>query len=182
VNIFCVGGIPNLLCIGLYRACRGWFRNSRNGTTNISHLEDYASAHVANYFWVLVGILTFGVGLNIHPSVKSYVESVEKKAADIIKTPLMGRRVLNEGTPLLRKKFGDKPVLTKMGSMRAGPALSHTPANGDATAATATANHVKYSYIPRLYHQHEKQSHATREPNSTDETMVQSSPSRQGSM
>jgi proton-dependent oligopeptide transporter, POT family len=178
VNIFCVGGIPNLLCIGLYRACRGWFRNSRNGTTNISHLEDYASAHVANYFWVLVGILVFGVILNIHPSVKSYVESVEKKAADIIKTPLMGRRLLNEGTPLLRKKFGDKPVLAKMGSMRAGPSLSHTPANVDAAAA----NHVKYSYIPRLYHQHEKHSRAPNEPHSTDDTLVHSSPSRHGSM
>jgi len=29
LNIFCVGGIPNFICIFLYQVCQGWFRNSR---------------------------------------------------------------------------------------------------------------------------------------------------------
>lgn len=164
VNIFCVGGIPNLLCIVLYRACQGWFRNSRDGTTNISHVQDYASAHVAKYFGVLVAILCFGIVLNIHPSVRSFVDSVEKKAVDLIRTPVTGTRLLNEGTPLLRKKFGNGPVLVKMGSMRAGPSLSHT-----ASDEAAKNQHIKYSYIHRLYHhQQQKQPDLTSKSNDTE--------------
>jgi proton-dependent oligopeptide transporter, POT family len=147
INIFCVGGIPNILCIALYQACEGWFRNSR-GDTNIQHVDDYVTAHVAKYFWVLVGILIFGIILNTLTTVRSFVESVEKTAADIVKTPLIThRRPTDEETPLLLgKKFG-QPVLYKMGSMRAGPTLSHT--NDD--EAAKHKHNVKYSYIHRLY-------------------------------
>jgi POT family proton-dependent oligopeptide transporter len=141
INIFCVGGIPNLFCILLYQACEGWFRNSR-GDTNIQHVEDYATAHVSKYFWVLVGILLFGVFLNTLSVVRDFVDSVEKSAIDLVKTPIPSRRAADEETPLLRKKFGLGPVLNKMGSMRAGPSLSHT---------NASPKHVKYSFIHRLY-------------------------------
>ena len=140
INIFCVGGIPNLLCIGLYRACEGWFRNS-HGDTNIQHVEDYVTANVAKYFWVLVGILVFGIVLNTRPAVRTFVESVEKKAADLVKSPLV-RRPADEETALLGKKFN--PVLYKMGSMRAGPSLSHTKEDKKQTK-------VKYNYISQLY-------------------------------
>eukprot|EP00977_Amphora_coffeiformis_P001021 scaffold220_cov169-Amphora_coffeaeformis.AAC.1 len=125
INIFCVGGIPNAFCILLYQGCRGWFRNSR-GDTNIQHIEDYTTARVGNYFWVLVAILLFGVGVNVLPGVRDLVESTEKKSAEIVKTPLTPHRrrpAADEETPLIGRKFGKEPVLAKMGSMREGPKI-----------------------------------------------------------
>jgi proton-dependent oligopeptide transporter, POT family len=139
INIFCVGGIPNVLCIALYHLCQGWFRNSR-GDMNISDLEDYVSASVGNYFWVLVAVLMIGIFLNSLSPVRSFVESIEATAKDLVKTPQT--RPL-ESTPLLQKRFGDQPYLYKSGSMRAGPSLSHTEA--------ANIKVTKASYIARLY-------------------------------
>ena len=143
VNIFCVGGIPNALCIFLYQACRGWFRNSTYGDTNIQHIDDYATAHVANYFWVLVGILLFGVLLNVLPAVRDLVETTEQKAAEIVKTPLTPflRKAggADEETPLIGRKFGKEPVLHKMGSMREGPKIK-------------TPKRIKTRLLKKLYH------------------------------
>jgi len=148
VNIFCVGGIPNVLCIMLYQACQGWFRNSRSGDTNIQHIEDYTTAHVSRYFCVLVGILVFGIIINLLPSIRDYVDSVEKEAADLVRTPILQKRAMvspGESTPLLKKRvFGNGPVLFKMGSMRAGPSLSQKRLNKG-------SDHVKSKYIPKLY-------------------------------
>ena len=99
VNIFCVGGIPNVICIFLYQICQGWFRNDR-GDTNLSHLDDYATAHVYKYFCVLLCILLFGVALNLYGPVRRFVEGTEQTAADIIKTPMMQR------TPRLQSRKG----------------------------------------------------------------------------
>jgi hypothetical protein len=143
INIFCVGGIPNVLCILLYQACRDWFRNTTHGTLNIQHIEDYATAHVSNYFWVLVSILLFGVILNILPPVRNMVDATEQKAAEIVKTPLtpMLRRrgAPGEETPLIRRKFGKGPDLQKMGSMREGPKIG-------------TPKKIKTRVIQKLYH------------------------------
>ena len=95
-NIFCVGGIPNIISIFLYQACQDWFRNSTHGNTNISHISDYATAHVYKYFLVLMGILFFGIFINTLPSVRDFVDSIETKAAELVKTPRM--------TPLLRER------------------------------------------------------------------------------
>ena len=147
LNLFCVGGIPNILCIFLYNACRGWFRNAR-GTISVHLLEDYTSAHVYKYFLVLFGISLLGIIINLLPSVKEYVISIEEKATDMIKTPVMKKRPKrfrsqassdtdyspksDEESPLLRAKrhqaylkYGSGPVLHKSGSMRAGPSLGH---------------------------------------------------------
>ena len=132
--------------------------NSR-GTTNISYIEDYATAHVKYYFLVLLGVMIFGILLNILPAVRDFVTSIEELAADIVKTPAVSRMNsmnvskspvasrggggedgTNEQTHLLLtpsssrkykeylKKIKDRtgPVLYKLGSMRAGPTLSHT--------------------------------------------------------
>lgn len=152
VNIFCVGGIPNVICIGLYQACQSWFRNAR-GDTNLQHLKDYATAHVGNYFAVLLLILLFGICLNVYGPVREFVESTEEQAAELVKTPIIrkpnivGR--IDEESPLLRvqqhQKYMDSdkgPVLYKMGSMRAGPSLSHKESKHKA---------VKKSFIPELY-------------------------------
>jgi POT family proton-dependent oligopeptide transporter len=139
INLFCIGGLPNVICIALYNLCEGWFRNAE-GNTRISHLEDYASAHVDNYFLLLFVISLFGVVLNVLPPIKAYVEDVEAKAAEIIKTPKTPMRPPRrereaaeqdvESSPLIRAqrhqaylKYGSGPVLYKSGSMRAGYSL-----------------------------------------------------------
>jgi hypothetical protein len=141
VNLFCVGGIPNVLCIFLYQACRGWFLNSKR-TASIHRLEDYASARIDKYFLVLLGISLLGVFVNILPPVRDFVTSIEEKATEMVKTPVMKRPTAarrkmsteyssDEESPLLRVnrhqaylKYGSGPVLYKQGSMRAGPSLS----------------------------------------------------------
>lgn len=139
INIFCVGGIPNVLCLFLYHICQGWFRNSR-GDANIQRIEDYATAHVGNYFFVLVGILMIGMLINALPSVRDFVDGTEKKVSELVRTPMTPRHPPtrpDEETPLLRR---DAPVLYKMGSMRAG-----TISKMDAVKT------VKAKYIQRLY-------------------------------
>lgn len=80
-NLFCIGGIPNMLSLGLYRMCDQWFHNNE-GSGNIHLIRDYSEAHVANYFVVLLGIVTLGVLVNLLPPVRNWIASVERKAAD----------------------------------------------------------------------------------------------------
>lgn len=147
VNLFCVGGLPNFLCIALYHIGARWFTNSR-GTTEISDLEDYVSAHVYKYFFVLLLICFFGVGVNLLPAVKNWVASIEEEAAEALKTPMatpkMGRKPIrnkldeldpSERTALLKAKkhenylkHGSGPTLYKQGSFRAGAILQQARA------------------------------------------------------
>ena len=129
INIFCVGGLPNLFCIFLYKYCAIWFRNTRDGSTNLTHVSDYVTAHIHKYFSVLILILLVGIVLNLLPRISKFVENTEQRAIDIVKTPLLSKqhqkngKVDLESTPLLRRKF-ERPLM-KMGSMRAGPSLRH---------------------------------------------------------
>jgi hypothetical protein len=152
VNIFCVGGIPNIICIGLYQACQSWFRNAR-GDTNLQHVEDYATAHISRYFGVLLLILLLGVCLNVYGPIQRFVEGTEQRAAELVKTPILRKPKIvghmDEESPLLKAQqyqkyldYGKGPVLYKLGSMRAGPALSHKESKQKA---------IKKSFIPQLY-------------------------------
>ncbi|KAL3930798.1 MAG: hypothetical protein SGBAC_011607 [Bacillariaceae sp.] len=156
-NIFCVGGLPNFLCIFLYHICSPWFESS-DGTTSISHIDEYSTAKIGNYFYVLLGIMLFGVALNILPPVRDFVDGIENRAVDLLKTPKIQRgrprrdEEMDENTALLTPgskryqdylKFGDAPVLYKMGSMRAGASLS----NSD----IGHSKPIKYKYIPKYY-------------------------------
>lgn len=108
--------------------------------------------------------MLFGIILNVLPSVRGYVESIEDRASDIVKTPHIGkspptaamRRHDQETTPLVattprkRKyqeylKYGSGPVYARSGSMRAGPALSRSDLPG------ATVKNVQRKFIPKLY-------------------------------
>lgn len=159
VNLFCVGGLPSILCIFLYQACQGWFLNSRGGTS-IHRLEDYVTANVDKYFIVLFVVSVLGVIINVLPSVKAYVEDVEDTVQEMVKTPVMKRPTRyrrntstdyssDEESPLLRikrheayLKYGSGPVLYKQGSMRAGPST---------TTVTRKEKKVKKSLLGRLY-------------------------------
>lgn len=100
LNLFCVGGIPNLLCLVLYNLCRGWFMPTTGKRSNsISNLEDYVSAEVYKYFLVLFCIACLGIIVNTLPCVHNYVKAVEENATDKIKTPILRK------TPLARRQL-----------------------------------------------------------------------------
>jgi proton-dependent oligopeptide transporter, POT family len=140
VNLFCVGGLPSVLCVFLYFTCSSWFLNAR-GNASISKVSDYTTAHVDYYFWVLFVVAMLGVIINLLPWVRDYVASVEEAAVEMIKTPLppkgppqhkrmwSGDSIVDEDdSPMVRVKrhnaylkYGSGPVLFKQGSMRTGP-------------------------------------------------------------
>ena len=182
-NIFCVGGLPNFICILLYYACQSWFTNQRDGTTNIQSISDYSTAQVKNYLWVLLVIMLLGVVVNLLPPVRDYVQSIEEKAADIVRTPglqkkfptspkLGGRTssgVVDEESPLIAAspgtlryhkylQYGRGPVLYKMGSMRAGQSLSQSDLPGTKLKG------IKYKYVPKLYQSEPRKNEVARGP------------------
>ena len=153
VNLFCIGGLPSVICIILYQLCVPWFQNS-NGNMNISHIKEYSTAHINKYFWLLLGLSIFGTLINLLPSIRDFVESIEDRATDMIKTPKTpkfpptARRKLEsyeseESSSSIEEqllasrrhqyylKYGSGPSLYKHGSMRAGPALSFTNRNSN---------------------------------------------------
>ena len=79
-NLFCIGGVPNMVSLGLYRMCETWFQNNA-GHGNIGRIKDYSEAHVAKYFWVLCGIVMLGVFVNLRPPVRKWIAFVEDRAA-----------------------------------------------------------------------------------------------------
>ena len=138
LNLFAIGGLPNVICIMLYNACKPWFANGR-GTTSITHVADYASSHVDYYFWLLLAISLLGIFVNLLPAVREFVEGIEERATELIKTPKTPIRPPrkeraaaedsgdDEETALLKAKrhqaylkYGSGPVLYKHSSMRAG--------------------------------------------------------------
>jgi dipeptide/tripeptide permease len=140
-NLFNVGGLPNVLCLVLYHACSQWFENAA-GNSNIHNIEHYTEAHIYKYFLVLLVIALSGVFINMHPSIKNWVQSIEDNAAEAIKTPMATPTLTKrkqergmENAPLLQSnirdhqkylKYGTGPILHKSGSMRAAPFLKKT--------------------------------------------------------
>lgn len=134
INIFCIGGAPNAICLVLYHICSPWFQNA-DGKANIHTLELYTEAHVGHYFLVLLGIAFLGIGMNILPSIKNYVLDLEESAASVVKTPLLTpsrpkRNKEDETSSLLEsQKLKHQYVLDKPGSFRAAPFLHDTKNN-----------------------------------------------------
>ena len=134
INIFCVGGIPNVLCLILYQVCSAWFEDA-DGSSNIHTLERYTEAHISYYFLVLIGIAVLGIAINVLPPIKDFVESLEEAASDAIKTPRATPRptrhktdAASEKSPLLtleqaRKREPHRYVLERPGSMLAAPSF-----------------------------------------------------------
>ena len=138
VNLFAIGGIPNILCVFLYHICATWFHNNA-GTSNISSLPLYDQAHVYKYYLLLFFIALSGVGLNLLPAVQNWVLGVEQQAESFMRTPKPAtyrKRVFteedNDDEESIRAKMaqhkqyleeGTGPTMYKSGSMRAGPFL-----------------------------------------------------------
>jgi dipeptide/tripeptide permease len=135
-NLFCIGSIPNILSLCMYSLCEKWFQNS-SGSGNIRLVKDYSEAHVMNYFLVLLGIVLFGVAINLIPSISLWISSVERRAAEASMastpkpTPKLTPKVRSQQTsketdPLLsaksHKKYleqGTGPEIYRMNTMKA---------------------------------------------------------------
>jgi POT family proton-dependent oligopeptide transporter len=144
-NLLMVGSAPNVFCILLYNACGSWFLNAR-GTTNIHKLKDYASARVVNYFWVLEFVCILGVVINILPSIKNWVASIEESAAETVKSPL--------STPSIRKTLMQRRKLRTEGSSGslANKATESQDENEETPLVKAKkhTNYLKYGTAPVL--------------------------------
>jgi proton-dependent oligopeptide transporter, POT family len=158
MNLFCIGGLPSVLCIALYQACIPWFQNS-NGTTSISNIHEYTTAHVYKYFWLLFFISVLGTIGNLIPAVRDFVESVEERATDMIRTPKTPMRpprrepLPDEESVMLKAKrhqyylaYGSAPSLYKHGSMRAG-SMRFSQQN----LATGEKKQIKRHVLSKLY-------------------------------
>eukprot|EP00538_Stauroneis_constricta_P006217 CAMPEP_0119559140 /NCGR_PEP_ID=MMETSP1352-20130426/11938_1 /TAXON_ID=265584 /ORGANISM="Stauroneis constricta, Strain CCMP1120" /LENGTH=755 /DNA_ID=CAMNT_0007606731 /DNA_START=74 /DNA_END=2341 /DNA_ORIENTATION=- len=162
VNLFSYGGIPNVICIGIYNVCAPWFQNSR-GTTSIIRIEDYTTAHVVRYFWTLLAIAIVGVIVNLLPPIRNFVDSTEQVATEAFRTPMMKKKIAkfkrsqriqsDEASPLLRMKrhqaylkYGSGPKLLKSGSIHSNPFDS-----GTKHMAQKSEYHVKREELSQLY-------------------------------
>jgi proton-dependent oligopeptide transporter, POT family len=174
VNLFCIGGLPSVICIILYQVCIPWFQNS-HGTTNISNIHDYSTAHVSHYFWLLLILSLLGTVINVVPCIRDFVESIEERAVDMIRTPKTPKRVrpskrlesfdtdrgshVSTDDQLLASrrhqyylKYGSGPSLYKHGSMRAGPSLSYTNRNKGMVATSGSQRPtLNLKTLSRLY-------------------------------
>ena len=83
INLFFIGGIPNYICMGMFNAVEPWFTNA-SGNGYIDTLEDYTTAHVQNFWWLLIGIGLMGCLGNALPWTKNWVASIETIATDCL--------------------------------------------------------------------------------------------------
>ena len=87
-----------MVSLVLYRMCKHWFQNS-SGSGNIGRIQDYSESHVANYFWVLLGIILLGVAVNLLRPVRDWIPLVGKRAANASSNSA-------SATPRVRNRIG----------------------------------------------------------------------------
>ena len=82
-NLFCIGGVPSLVSLALFRICGPWFQ-ANDGSGNIGTIDKYSEAKVGNYFWVLFWIIIAGLILNVYRPVVKWINTVEQRAANAL--------------------------------------------------------------------------------------------------
>jgi POT family proton-dependent oligopeptide transporter len=112
INLFCIGGVPNLVCMTLFKLCAHWFTNA-DGNANIEDIRQYSEAKVYNYFWVLLGISFFGTAVNMLPSVRDWVADVEQQVVHR-KAALAAMEEDEDAEPGEKRKLLDKKRMTSM--------------------------------------------------------------------
>jgi len=114
INLFMMGSLPSLICIGIKSGVNGWFPVSPPENVTYTHMEitkAYVESDIVNYFWILFGIvLVFGVFLNLLPPVKNFVESIVSNALDLDMTANL--ELSSEGDDDSYNKDDDKAIET----------------------------------------------------------------------
>lgn len=100
LNLFMVGALPNFISEAILNACAVWFQ-AANGSSNLNTLENYAQAHVYNYLWVLFGIASLGVIINLLPPLKVFYTCTEEKSNALVSASLRKEGAKNALEPAL---------------------------------------------------------------------------------
>ena len=86
INLFMMSSLPGFINNGIVVAVRGWFPVTKNSNSPIENTGLYVNSRVGDYFWILVTLVfIFGVGMNLLPPVKNFVERVVNNAIDATK-------------------------------------------------------------------------------------------------
>jgi len=156
LNLFCVGGIPNLLCLVLYNLCSSWFIPTTN-KSSISKLEDYVSAEVYKYFLVLFGVALSGVIINLLPIVQNFVRSVEEAATESIKTPNLKTPLARRRKERKRSNENNQQYRRQQSDDSSGSTVDETDEEGSSLEASPLLRmqrhkaYLKYGSGPQLY-------------------------------
>ena len=78
INLFVTTGLANFICVGLNQIFASWFPSDSSS----SSINDYANSQMGLYFMVLLVIQLIGIGINLIPFVRNWVERLRKDASD----------------------------------------------------------------------------------------------------
>ena len=83
INLFLIGSVPNLISTAILNGCKQWAFATPSGDTDLKTIQQYASAHVYRFFWVLFGICLAGAVISVLPPVRRGVKAIEAKAREM---------------------------------------------------------------------------------------------------
>eukprot|EP00547_Thalassionema_nitzschioides_P005327 CAMPEP_0194219936 /NCGR_PEP_ID=MMETSP0156-20130528/27210_1 /TAXON_ID=33649 /ORGANISM="Thalassionema nitzschioides, Strain L26-B" /LENGTH=751 /DNA_ID=CAMNT_0038949787 /DNA_START=100 /DNA_END=2355 /DNA_ORIENTATION=- len=147
VNLFFIGGLPNVVCLFLYQNCSSWFENAQ-GRANIHTVETYTEAHVYYYFTVLWSIAVVGVVMNLLPNVVSWVQRLEDSAAESIKTPSMTPNIRDRRR---QRQMYDKKTSGTSSSDEQSPLLVQSKKAARTKQQQQHADYLDYGSGPLLH-------------------------------
>jgi len=87
INLFFIGAIPTLISTALLNACQGWAFTSADGDTKLKYINEYATAHVYRYLWILVAIGILGIIAPQIPAVRRFYDRTLERSENLLKTP-----------------------------------------------------------------------------------------------
>ena len=86
IQLFMMGSFPGFINNGIVSVVSGWFPVKDESNSPIENTGLYVNSRVGDYFWILVTLVfIFGVGMNLLPPVKNFVERVVDNAIDATK-------------------------------------------------------------------------------------------------
>lgn len=83
INLFMMGSMSGFICNGIQAGASSWFPVYPHKATDLEKTQAYVDSNVNSYYWILFAVvLIFGVGLNLLPPVKNWVERIVVDAQD----------------------------------------------------------------------------------------------------
>ena len=87
INLFMMGALPGFINNGIVVVVHGWFPVKNKSNSTLENTEVYVNSKMGDYFWILVALaLLLGVGINLLPPVKNFVERVVNSAMNATRT------------------------------------------------------------------------------------------------
>lgn len=70
INLFVMGCVSNLFCLGLQQSCASYFPD------DASNRSDYMNSQLSNYLWILFAITVCGIVINLLPPVSNWLDQL----------------------------------------------------------------------------------------------------------